>query len=217
MPKTVNVITVEGDHLMFDLSEKSVSVESLAEEALENKQVLSLLFEGILSKKDTIRYNSFRALLLISEEHPEVLYPKWDFFADLINSDNSYRKLIGVRIIANLTWADTENKFEKIFDKYYDLFNDSVIVAGHLAANSGKIAKAKPKLQTKITDKLLNIDETNQKHKDLVKAGAIEAFDEYFEEAKDKKKILEFVKDQLKCRSPKTKKKATEFLRKWED
>jgi len=68
-----------------------------------------------------------------------------------------------------------------------------------------------------ITDKLLNIDETNQKHKDLVKAGAIEAFDEYFEEAKDKKKILEFVKDQLKCRSPKTKKKATEFLRKWED
>ena len=50
-----------------------------------------------------------------------------------------------------------------------------------------------------------------------MKAGAIEAFDEYFEEAKDKKKILEFVKDQLKCRSPKTKKKATEFLRKWED
>jgi len=49
-----------------------------------------------------------------------------------------------------------------------------------------------------------------------VKAGAIEALDEYFEEAKDKKKILEFVKDQLKCTSPKTRKKAKEFLKKWE-
>ena len=199
---------------MFDLSEKNVSVERVAEEALEDKQLLSLLIEGILSKKDTIRHNSFRVLLLISEEHPEVLYPKWDFFADLINSENSYRKLIGVRIMANLTRADTENKFEKIFDKYYDLLNDSVIVAGHLAANSGKIAKAKPRLQTKITDKLLKIDETNQKHKDLAKAGDLEAFDEYFEETRDKKKILEFVKDQLNCKSPKARKKATEFLSK---
>ena len=90
-----------------------------------------------------------------------------------------------------------------------------MIVAGHLAANSGKIAKAKPELQVKITNKLLNIDKTNQKHKDLVKAGAIEAFDKYFEEAKNKNKILEFVKDQLNSKSPKTRKTAKEFLKKW--
>ena len=154
---------------------------------------------------------------LISEKHPEVLYPKWDFFAGLINSDNSYRKLIAVRIMSNLTRADTKNKFNEIFDKYYDLFNDSVIIAGHLAAGSGEIAKAKPELQTKITRKLLSIDKTKQKHKDLVKAYAIEAFDKYFEEAKDKKKILEFVNEQLNSKSPKTRKKAKEFLKKWEN
>ena len=203
--------------MLSELDKKNASVENVAKEALKDKEVLSELLEGILSKKDTIRYNSFKVLLLISDEHPEVLYPKWDFFVDIVDSDNAYWKLIAVRIIANLTKADTKNKFEKIFDKYYDLFNDSVIVAGHLAANSGKIAKAKPKLQTKITNKLLNIDKTDQKHKDLVKAGAIEAFDEYFEEAKNKKKILEFVKKQLNCKSPKTRKKAKEFLKKWED
>jgi len=203
--------------MLSELDKKNASVENVAKEALKDKEVLSELLEGILSKKDTIRYNSFKVLLLISDEHPEVLYPKWDFFVDIVDSDNAYWKLIAVRIIANLTKADTKNKFEKIFDKYYDLFNDSVIVAGHLAANSGKIAKAKPKLQTKITNKLLNIDKTDQKHKDLVKAGAIEAFDEYFEEAKNKKKILDFVKKQLNCKSPKTRKKAKEFLKKWED
>lgn len=141
---------------MSDLSKKGICVESVGKEALENDKVLSELFEGILSKKDTIRYNSFKVLLLISEENPEVLYPKWDFFVGLIDSGNAYPRLIAVRIIANLTRADSRDKFNKIFDKYYDLFNDSVIVAGHLAANSGKIAKAKPELQTRVTNELLN-------------------------------------------------------------
>ena len=201
--------------MLPDLGKKDISVESVARKALKDKEVLSELLEGILSEKDTIRYNSFKALLLISEENPEALYPKWNFWVDMIDSDNAYWKLIAVRIIANLTKADGKNRFEKVFNEYYNLFNDSVIVAGHLAASSGEIAKAKPKLQTKITNKLLNIDKTNQKHKDLVKAGAIEAFDEYFKEAKDKEKILKFVAEQLNSRSPKTRKKAKWFLKKW--
>ena len=177
--------------------------------------MLPELLEGLKSKNETERYNSFKVLLLISEEHPEVLYSKWDFFIDMIDSDNAYWKLSAVRIIANLTRVDTENRFEEIFNKYYNLLNDSVIVAGHITANSGKIAKAKPKLQTEITNKLFNIDKTNQKHKELIKAGAIESFSEYFEESKDKKKIIEFVNKQLNCESPKTRKKAKEFLKKW--
>jgi len=156
-------------------------------------------------------------LLLVSERHPEVLYPKWDFFADMLDSDNAYCKFIAVHLIANLTSADNENKFEKIFDKYYNLLNDSVIVAGHIAANSGEIAKAKPSLQIQITNKLLNIDKTKQKHKDLIKAGAIESFSEYFEEADNKEKIIEFVKAQLNCESPKTRKISKQFLKKWDE
>jgi len=72
-------------------------------------------------------------------------------------------------------------------------------------------------LQTKITNKLLNIDKTHRgKQTDLLKAYAIEAFNEYFEEASDKKKILDFVKAQLESKSPKTRKVAKEFLKRWE-
>lgn len=189
-----------------------------AKKAIKDKKLLSELLEGILSKKDEIRYSSFKALLIISEEHPEVLYPKWDFLAGLVNSDNSYIKLIVLRLIANLTKADTENKFEEIFDEYYSILDeDKTMTAGHLVSNSGKIAKAKPKLQSKITNKLLNIDNTHRgKQKELIKGYAIEAFDEYYEEANDKKKIVEFVKKQLESESPKTRKKAKEFLEKWE-
>jgi hypothetical protein len=119
---------------------------------------------------------------------------------------------MAVHIISNLTKCDAENRFEKIFSQYYDLLSDSIIVAGHLAAKSGKIARSKLNLQSEITERLLNIDGTKQKHKDLLKAGAIEAFSEYFEEADDKEKILGFVKEQLNSKSPKTRKKAREFM-----
>jgi len=188
-----------------------------AKKAIEDPKLLSKLLDGILSKEDEIRYPSFKALLIISEENPELLYPKWDFFAGLIGSYNSYTKLIGLRLIANLTRIDTENKFERIFDKYYKILDqDKTMTAGHIAGNSGKIAKAKPELQSKITSRLLNIDKTHQgRQKELIKSYAIEAFDEYYGESKDKRKINKFIKQQLESESPKTRKKAKEFIEKW--
>jgi ABC-type phosphate/phosphonate transport system substrate-binding protein len=135
----------------------------------------------------------------------------------MLDAKNAYWKLIAVRLLANLVAADSQNKFERLFDKYYDLLGDSVIIAGHVTANSGKIARAKPELQAAITDRLLNIDKTTQKHKDLIKSGAIESFGEYFAGSKDKEKILAFVRQQLKGESPKTRKIAREFLGKWEN
>lgn len=156
--------------------------------------------------------------MLVSEEKTEVLYPKWDFFAGLLQSDNTYHKCEGIQIIANLTRVDSEKHFEKIFDTFYGLLNDkSVITANYVAGVSGKSAKEKPELQTKITNKLLNIDETHHdpKRRDLIKSYVIESFSEYFEEARDKAEIIEFVEKQLNCTSPKTTKVAKEFLKKW--
>jgi len=50
----------------------------------------------------------------------------------------------------------------------------------------------------------------------MLRAYAIEAFNKYFEEASDKKRILDFVKAQLESKSPKTRKVAKEFFKKWE-
>jgi hypothetical protein len=195
---------------------KTFKPESAAEMAVKDEKVLQELLNGVLSKKDAVRYGSFKALNVLSEKHPEKLYGKWDFFADLMRSDNTHRKYIAIYIIANLTRADSENKFEKLFDAYFGLLGDkSVIPAAHVAVNSGKIALAKPKLEAEITSRLLDIDKTVQRHKDLVKASAIEAFEVYFEKSKDQARIIEFVKAQLNCESPKTREKAKAFLKKW--
>jgi hypothetical protein len=205
--------------ILSGLDKKSIKVENIAKKALKDKEVLSELLDGVLSKEERIRFNCFNVLLHISEKHPKTLYHKWDFFKKLLVSDNTYFKYIAIHIITNLTRIDSENKFDKIFNMYYSLLDDqSVIPASHVAGNSGKIVCAKPKLKTRITNRLLSIDQTHHspERRDLIKGYAIESFDQYFDEAKDKKKILEFVEKQLKAKSPKTKKIAKRFLKKWE-
>ena len=201
---------------MSVFEKKGASPETLAQLALKDEKVLQEALDGVLSKNDVIRQNSFQMLNFLSAHSPAVLYGKWDFFANLLRTGNSFHKYIAIWIIAHLTKADPENRFEKLFDVYYGLLGDkSVIPAGHVAAKSGIIALAKPELQPEITNRLLNIDRVVQRHKDLVKASAIEAFDAYFEKSKDQERIIAFVKAQLNCESPKTRKTAQAFLKKW--
>ncbi|MFH1484944.1 MAG: hypothetical protein ABIH46_02640 [Chloroflexota bacterium] len=205
--------------MLPEMSDKSADIESVARKALEDEELLAELIDGLMSNKETFRYNCFKVLLHISEQHGEVLYPMWDRFAALLSSDNAYRKLSGIPIIANLTGVDSENKFGEIFNAYYGLLDDkSMIVAIYAAADSGRIVRAKPELEARITKRLLAIDKTHHVpgRKALVKAGAIEAFDEYFDEAGDRDGIIRFVTEQLDSESPKTRKLARSFLQKWQ-
>lgn len=206
--------------MKIDLTNKNVNIETVAKAALKDEKFLSRLIENLKSKKETVRHNSSKALNLISKENPDILYPHWDFFFSLLDGDNTYWKCSGIPIIANLTKVDNKNRFEENFEKYYSLMDDkkSFIPAAYLARSSGAIAQSKPNLRKKITKKLLRIDETHHDPQrcDLVKGDIIEAFDEYFEEAEEKMEIIAFVKEQLDCDSPKTRKIAAKFLQKWE-
>lgn len=157
--------------------------------------------------------------MTLSEKNPGVLYSKWDRFVDLLDSENAFMKSIGIRILSNLARVDTKNNFDKIFDKFYGLLNDeSMVTAANLVDHSGMIAKAKPKLQNRITSRLLGIDSTDHgpECKNILKGKAILSFREYFEEARNKKKIIEFVKKELKNTRLATKKKPEKFLKEWQ-
>ena len=198
-----------------NLDKKSIDIKAIAKKALKDSALMAELLDNLWSKKETIRYNSHKVLALISEEQPKTLYSSWDYLVKFLDSDNTYHKLSAVILLANITSVDRDGKFEKIFDKFYGLLEDrSFITAAYVSQASGKIALAKPKLQSKITNRLLRIDETHhqQERKDLAKAGIIEAFEQYYDQTRNKKKIVEFVEKQLNCESPKTRKKAKEFL-----
>jgi predicted AlkP superfamily phosphohydrolase/phosphomutase len=148
-----------------NLNNKKVDIKAAAQKALKDKDFLAELLENLWSKNETLRYNSHKVLFHITEQKPQALYSKWDYFVKFLDSDNTYHKLSAVLLLANLTCVDKDNKFEKIFNKYYSLLDDkSFITAAYICEASGKIARAKPKLQTKITNKLLSIDKTHYRN-----------------------------------------------------
>jgi len=200
------------------LNKKDIDIENSVKQALENSDFLSELLDAITSKNDLIRFNCNNILFKLSEENPNILYPHWDYFVELIKSNNNYHKLIALELIANLTKVDIENRFEDIFDEYFKFINsEKTMVAGHLAGISGKIAKNKPNLQNKITNILLNIDNTNKsKQVELIKAYIIDSLSYYFQDIKNKNEIITFVKNQQNSASPKTRHKAKEFLTKYD-
>jgi HEAT repeat protein len=206
--------------MLPDLNRKDVDLDALARQALDDRDALRGLVRGLSDRRERVGYNCLRALLLLGDEHPELLYPYWDVFVELLGSENTYFELRAINLVAMTVGADEDDRFEEIFDRYYDLLDDkSVIAASYVAANSGGIARAKPDLQSKITDRLLSLDQTHHPpdRKDLIKGHAVEAFGQFFQESADQPRILEFVRAQLESSSPRTRKKAKEFLKKWAD
>ena len=203
--------------MLDQINKKDIPINKFVQRALINQNLFSEIINGLTSKNDVIRFNCHKILTKISEENPNQLYKKWNLLEDLLKSQNNYHKLIAIELIANLTKVDVENKFDEIFNEYYSTLNSQkTMVAGHLAGVSGKIAKNKPKLQNKITKRLLNIDKTHQgKQVELIKAYIIDAFTEYFEEVKNKEAIIRFIQQQINSKSPKTRKKAQDFLKKF--
>ncbi len=200
------------------IEKKIVTAESLAKRAAKDRKLISEIIEGLSSDKPQIKYKCGKALMILSKENPKLIYPNWDRFVMLLESENTFMKSIGITIIANLIVVDAKKKFDNIFDRFFGLLDDeSMITAASIADHSGLIGKAKPKLQTKISNRLMNIDKTHHSFecKNIIKGKAILSFDKFFEETRNKKKILEFVKGELENTRPATKKKAENFIKKW--
>jgi hypothetical protein len=192
-----------------------IQADTIVKSVITEKISISELLSAIISKDETIRYPYAIAVEKISQEHPSLLYPEWNYFTNLLKSKNAFHRSIAITTIANLINIDNQNKFDELYDDYFKHLDDaSVMVSRYLAIRCGMIAKAKPKLKYKITEILLQIDESrhSQSRKDLIKGDIIESFGEYCKDLEDKERIIEFVKKQLKSSSPSTVKKAKKFL-----
>lgn len=199
-----------------DIDKKLTDVTDIARLALADEAYRNQLAGNLVMKNENVRYNSFRALKMVSEQQPDLLYPRWDFFVTLMRSSNSYHKMSAVLIIADLARADVDKRFENIFSEFYTLLNDrSMIVASYVAMASRVIVMHKPRLEKQVTRQLLDIDHTDHRddRKDLIKAFIIETFESYFDRSSMKDEIVAFVGQQASSSSRKARKAASQFLK----
>jgi len=147
-----------------------------------------------------------------------MLYSNFDFFTELLDSENRILKWIAMDVIGNLTSVDSENKFDRIFRRFYDLLSDeSMVTAGHVIDNSGKIAIAKPYLQNKITEELFKVEKIQYKTsecRNILLGKVISSFVQYINQVNNRERMISLVKRQLKNSRKATRAKAEKFLNK---
>jgi len=204
--------------MLPEMNDKDADIGAVADKVRGDAGLLAETLDGLTSKNETYRYNCYKVLIDIAGTDPAVLYPHWDYFAGHLTSPNSYHKMSTAHLLAGLAAVDTGNRFEAIFDRFYDLLDDrSMVVAYYVAQVSAKIALGKPHLENRILEKLLAIDGTHHApgRKELIKAGILEAFDELCEATGNRPELLDFVRQQVSSESRKTAKLAKAYLEKW--
>ncbi len=208
----------ENTDILAELGKKQDSSESLAEAVIKDPKKLSTVIGGVASENPRIKFRSAKILRMISEKEPELIYPELDFFTRLLDSENNILKWNAIDTIANLTVVDRKNKFDRIFGKFYGLLREgSLVTAAHVVENSGKIARAKPKLRARITKELLKAERIKlptEECRNIILGKVILAVDEYFDQIQDKVEIISLVRKQLKNSRKSTRIRAEKFLRK---
>lgn len=124
---------------------------------LSNSDIPQLV-EQVSLKDDNIRYQAFLILQSRSIFFNDV-YSFWDTFRDKLKSDNSYKRSIGLMLIAeNVRW-DEQNRMEDTIDEYLKLLNDEKPITIRQCIQSlGKVAQFKPSLNKKIAECLTSFD-----------------------------------------------------------
>lgn len=210
--------------VVLELRKKGADVEGIVGMVLKRPGYIGDLIEVIETEKGAVKFGCEKVLRLVSEQKPEVVYPYFDFFVELMGSDNSFLKWGAILTVANLASVDSEGKFEEIFEKYYAPIKGPVMVtAANVIGGSAKIAMAKPGLAERIVKEILKVEKCKYYHKgelsgecrNVACGAAIETFDVIYDIIEDKQVVNRFVKRQLKNPRAKVAKKAEKFLKKY--
>jgi hypothetical protein len=207
--------------LQNEIAQKDSDIDKIADRVVKDPKLLDDLFMGLNADKARIKYGCEKVLRKVSEKNPATLYPRFDFFAGLLDSENNFLKWGAILTIGNLAAVDSQNKFEAIFDKYFaPIPGPELIPAGNVIGGAAKIALAKPHLTGKISKEILKVERARYQTtecRNIALGHAIKSFDRFFDQIVDKEPVVKLIRKQLKNTRNATRKKAEKFLNKWQD
>jgi hypothetical protein len=213
-------------NILEQLGQKGADIPALVERVIKRPKEIAELIEALKVEKRAVKFSYEKVLRLASERRPELIYPYFDVFVDLLDSDNSFLKWGAILTIGNIAAVDDRKKFEIIFKKYYSpISGPTMVTAANIIGSSSKIALARPELTRRITSEILKVEkaefemhgEPSPECRNVAIGHAIDSFDEFFEQIDNKKDVIAFVKRQLKNPRKQVAKKAERFVKKHAD
>jgi hypothetical protein len=169
-----------------------------------------------LSGKSTERFKAAKQLQLISQSDPILLYPHFEVFAGLLDSNSSVLLWNTTIILSHLARVDVDNRFDTIFVKYYrHLWDGKLVTAANVLGSSGRIARYRQHLAGRITQELLKVDTIplpTSECREVARGHVLNSLAEYPDFWKADPSVHDFI---LRCSTshrPAVRKRAAELL-----
>ncbi len=184
---------------------------------MTNPPFLANLIGGLEAKEARFKYGCAKALRLLSEQRPELLYPHFDFFARLLAHQNKLLQWEAAFVLSQLARVDTGDKFAGVFTTYFSPISGPVMITAATVIQGGaRIARAKPRLAERIAAEILKVARARYQTpecRNIAIGHALLALGEFFDLLDDPRPVLRFVRKQLNNPRPATRKKAAQFLK----
>jgi hypothetical protein len=191
--------------------------QELARRVIKNPRLLEKVMDGLGAETARVKFGCAKALRVISETRPDLLYPRFDFFVCLLDHPNKIFQWEAARVLSQLARVDAGEKFTTIFDKYFAPIGGPVMItAANVIRGGARIAAAKPHLADLIAAELLKVDRARYQTpecRNVAIGHAVVALGDFFELLRHPAPALRFVRKQIKNSRPATRKKAEQFLK----
>ena len=184
-----------------------------------DKAMVKINLTDLFSEDPKIKYTCSKNLLALAKENPAELYPDLEFFVKLLDNENRILKWTAIDVIGSLARADKARAIDKLMGRIIRLLNTgNMITANHAITALTDIALARPEYRATVTDELLKVEHYNYETdecRNIAIGKVILAISTYFASLEDKEATLKFVKRQTGNTRNATRKKAEQFLKRY--
>jgi hypothetical protein len=182
--------------------------------------MMTINLADLTSKDPTVKYACTRNILVLARQDPAALYPERDAFFRLLDNDNRILRWTAISTLGALARVDRSANIDAWVDRLTGFLNTgNMITANNAIAALADIALARPEYRRQITAELIKVehyDYDTPECRNIAIGKAILAMGTYFNGLDDKRGVMEFVKQQAGNTRTATKKKAEQFLKKYD-
>ena len=192
-------------------------VAPLADAVEHNRELIQEVLAGVAAGRAAVRLGASKALRILSERVPELLYPHFDFFAALLRHENQIVRWNATLTLANLARVDRERKIEAILDRYLEpIAGPNMITAANAMRGAAIIGVAQPHLVKRIVPRIMRVERAEYatpECRNVALGHALRALEELDRLLPDRRGVRLFAARQLGNPRPATSTKARKFLK----
>jgi hypothetical protein len=204
--------------LVRNLTRTPANIERSIRAVRQKPKLLDSMFAAVSAKEARPKFDASKAVRLLAERAPELVYPHFGRLQKLLRHENSIIRWNAMLALGSLAPVDTRRRLDRMLAEYLaPICGKHLIDASNTIRGATVIAMAKPHLADKIANSVMAVEHATYatpECRNVAIGHAIKSLSRLYPMVQDKNAVQDFVSRQTKNPRHAVRKKAEQFLRK---